>query len=64
MAEIRTDIPSDELLVLDGYCTATGKNRTDIVRMLLANWTKEKLHESIVVCRMARINPLAADTDR
>ena len=62
--EVRTDIPSDELLIMDGYCQVTGKSRTDIVRRLIAEWTKEELSKSIVVCRMARINPLAPDSDR
>ena len=64
MAEVRIDIDPDELAIMDGYIAATGKDRKQIITELVKKWTKDKLHESIVVCRMARINPLAVDTER
>lgn len=62
MPEVRIDIDNDDLAILDGYSSATGTNRTKIITDLVKRWTKDKLHESIVVCRMARINPLEPDS--
>lgn len=64
MPEIRFDVPADELQVLDGYCQATGKHRVDVLRELLSKWATDKLHESIVVCRMAHVNPLVMESER
>lgn len=62
--ELRVELVPDELTVLDGYVNATGKSRTDVLRQMLAEWSAKKLHESIVVCRVAGINPFAPDSDR
>jgi hypothetical protein len=64
MPEVRIDIDAQELAVMDGYIQASGSNRTKIIGELVRKWAADKLHESIVVCRMARINPLATDTER
>lgn len=61
MPEIRAEIPAEELAVLDGYCMANGKNRTEIIVGLLKEWSKQKLHESILICRVAGINPTDPD---
>jgi hypothetical protein len=64
MPEVRIDIDAQELSVMDGYIQASGSNRTKIIGDLVKKWAADKLHESIIVCRMARINPLAQETDR
>jgi hypothetical protein len=64
MPEVRIDIDAQELAVMDGFIQATGSNRTKIIGDLVKKWAADKLHESIVVCRMARINPLERDADR
>jgi hypothetical protein len=64
MSEVRIDIDAQELAVMDGYIQATGSNRTKIIGDLVKKWAADKLHESIIVCRMARVNPLEQDTDR
>lgn len=64
MPEVRIDIDAQELAVMDGFIQATGSNRTKIIGDLVKKWAADKLHESIIVCRMARINPLEWDTDR
>lgn len=64
MPEVRIELATDEVAVLDGYCSATGKNRTDVIRGLLGDWSKSKLHEAIMICRVAGANPTAPDTDR
>ncbi len=63
MPEVRIDIDSSELAVMDGYIQATGSNRTKIIGELVKRWATDELHKSIVVCRMARINPLAVDSE-
>lgn len=64
MPEVRIDIDAQELAVMDGFIQASGSNRTKIIGDLVKKWAADKLHESIVVCRMARINPLAQDSER
>lgn len=57
MSEIRWEATAEETAVLDGYCSATGKNRTDVIRNLVKEWSKAKEHEAIIICRVAGINP-------
>ena len=64
MPEIRWEATADETAVLDGYCSATGKNRTDVIRNLLKEWSKAKQHEAIIICRVAGINPVAPEGER
>ena len=64
MPEIRIDLDSEALAVMDGFIQASGSNRTKIIGELIKRWSDDKLHESIIVCRMARINPLAVDSNR
>lgn len=61
MPEIRAEIPATELAVIDGYCSATGKNRTEIILGLIRDWSNQKLHESIMVCRVAGVNPTSPE---
>lgn len=63
-SEIRFEVPDEELAVLDGYCSATGSDRTTVMREMLAKWASEKLNEASVICRVVGINPLASDTSR
>jgi hypothetical protein len=64
MPEVRIEIDAQELAVMDGFIQASGSNRTKIIGDLVKRWAADKLHESIIVCRMARVNPLERDTDR
>lgn len=61
MPEIRLEVPAEELAVLDGYCSARGKARTEVIRTLLKQWSEEKHREAIVICRVAGINPTHLD---
>ena len=45
MPEIRFDAKSETVAVIDGFCSATGKCRTNFIDDLLEQWAKEKLHE-------------------
>lgn len=62
--EVRFEIDVDELAVIDGYCSATDKSRTEIIKTILNEWSEKKLHESILVCRVAGVNPISVDTHR
>ncbi|MGZ8158376.1 MAG: hypothetical protein ACXWT4_06160 [Methylobacter sp.] len=66
MTELRVNIPDDTdiIAVMDGYCQATGKSRTDIVIEVLGTWAAQKKHEAILICRVAGINPTASETHR
>lgn len=62
--EIRVEVDAVEVCVMDGYCQASGRNRTDVIRELLAKWSAEKLHESTLICRVSGCNPFAPEGDR
>lgn len=62
--ELRVEVPTIDLATIDGHCNATGKSRTDLVRVILGEWSEAKRHEAMVICRVAGINPFASDTHR
>lgn len=64
MTELRVELPADELAVLDGYCSATGKNRSTVIRKLLRDWSEKKHHEAMLICRVAGGNPTPPEGDR
>ncbi len=64
MTEISFEVTASEAAVLDGYCQALNIKRTTVMRRLLKEWSDEKLHESILVCRVAGVNPAASGTHR
>ena len=64
MPEIRFEVPDDEVAVLDGFCSGTGKGRTDVMRSILRDWSASELHKSIMVCRVAGVTPTASESDR
>lgn len=61
-AEIRFETDQFDLAVLDGYCAATGKNRTDVIRSLLSEWSDKKHHEANLIIRVAGANPNRAES--
>ena len=50
--------------VIDGFCSATGKCRTSFINDLLESWAKEKLHEAMIVCRVAGVDPSVPEAAR
>jgi len=64
MCEVRFEAPTTEVSVLDGYCSATGKSRTDVMRLILREWSSSKLREATLICRVAGVNPSLSDADR
>lgn len=63
-SELRVEVPRDELSVLDGYCSGTGRDRTDVLRMILREWSDKQLHVATVIVRVAGGNPSQSDKDR
>ena len=64
MPEIRFDAKNETVAVIDGFCSATGKCRTSFINDLLEQWAKEKLHEAILVCRVANVDPTTGESER
>ena len=64
MCEILFELPASDVSVLDGYCSATGKSRTDIMRNILKDWSDAKLREATLICRVAGVNPAASEYGR
>lgn len=62
--EIRFELPVGEVGVLDGYVQATGKSRADVLRAILGDWSRDRLHESTLICRVAGVNPFASEDAR
>jgi hypothetical protein len=49
MCETLFELPASDVSVLDGYCSATGKSRTDIMRNILKDWSDAKLREATLI---------------
>lgn len=65
MAELRLDVPVDDLAVLDAYVQADSKrSRASVVRELIRNFSDGQLHTATMVCRAKRIDPLAQEPGR
>lgn len=62
--EISFEVLAEEAAVLDGYCQAKGIKRTVVMRKLLEEWTAEKRHEAIMICRVAGIKPTDPEPNR
>lgn len=63
VAEIRVEVPDEHLAVLDAYCSASSESRTDVIRELLAAWSKQKFHEATLILRVAGRNPTTLRPD-
>lgn len=64
MPEIRFEAETQDLAVLDGYCSATGKSRTSVILSLLKQWSDSKLHEATIILRVAGANPTVPESNR
>jgi hypothetical protein len=62
--ELRFELPTQDLATVDGYCNATGKSRTDVLRGMVAEWAEKKRHEATVICRVTGINPFTPESTR
>jgi len=64
MTEISFEVTASEAAVIDGYCSARNIKRTVVMKRLLKEWSDEKLHESILICRVAGSKPVEAGQPR
>lgn len=64
MPEIRFEAKQETVAVLDGFCSASGKCRTEFINQLLDEWAKSKLHEATIICRVAGVNPTELELNR
>lgn len=65
MPEIRFEAKTETVAVIDGFCSATGKCRTSLSgSSVLESWAKEKLHEAMIVCRVAGVDPSVPEAAR
>lgn len=73
MPEIRFEVDAAEVAVLDGYCSATGKCRTEVIKSLLAEFSAAKLREAETILRVAKaasagfhsgVTPTRSESDR
>lgn len=64
MPEVRFEAKAETVAVLDGYCSATGKCRTSFINQLLDEWAASKLHEAVIVFRVAGVNPTESEDHR
>ena len=68
MSEQRTEISfectAQETAVLDGYCSARGVKRTQVMRQILKEWSEVKHREATLIVRVAGSKPDGAGVDR
>ena len=64
MPELRAEVPKEIMAVIDAICQSSGDSRTDLVVSSLSRWANEKINESILVCRVAGVNPTASERRR
>ena len=64
MPEIRWEATTEETAILDGYCSATGTDRSKVIRNLLRELSEKKEHEAMVICSVAGINPTIPEVVR
>lgn len=53
MPEIRFEAPNEDIAILDGFCSATGRCRTEVVKEILSAWSASKLREAETILRVA-----------
>ena len=64
MPEIRFEAGDQDVAVLDGYCSARGKCRTEVIKQILAEWSQAKLLEANLIVLVAGINPTISEDSR
>lgn len=65
MAELRLDVPVDDLAVLDAFVQAdSARSRASVVRDLIRQFSDAQVHVATMVCRARRINPLSQEQRR
>jgi len=63
-SEISFEVTAAEAAVLDGYCSAKGIKRTQVMRKILKEWSEQQHHVATVIIRVAGNKPEATGSDR
>lgn len=53
MPEIRFEAATEDVAILDGFCSATGRCRTEVIKEILNQWSAVKLREAETILRVA-----------
>lgn len=61
-AELRQLCPRQGLNMLDAVSMARQQTRTDLVNEILGEWAAKRLHESMMVHRVAGFNPSGSES--
>jgi hypothetical protein len=61
MVELRGPCDREIVDVIDAHANARGLTRSQMVNAVLGDWARDRVHESTVLLRVLRINPLASD---
>lgn len=61
--EVRFLAPAEQVALIDAIGMTRGMDRTQMMRTLLRDTVEKALHDATVLCRVARVNPLASDSD-
>lgn len=59
--ELRIEVPVDLVAVLDAVSCARRITRNQLVVRILSDWAEEKLHECMLLERVARGNPALSE---
>ena len=62
--EIRFKTQGERLSILDAYCQATGKCRTEVMVGLLEKWSADQVHVASMVLNVIRRNPSRVESIR
>lgn len=53
MPELRVELPKFTTAVLDGFCSASGKCRTELVNEILSDWAHREHYKATIILRVA-----------
>ena len=59
--ELRFKASLEDVQVLDGFCSGTGNNRSDVMRDLLHQWAQKKWHEARMIHAVMASKPKSAE---
>lgn len=54
LVDVRTKLDAETNRVLDAVAHATGRDKSAIVREVMAEWAKQEVHKATVIVRLTR----------
>lgn len=61
--EVRFLAPAEHVALIDAIAMTRQQDRTTMMRSLIRETVERALHDATVICRVARVNPLATERD-